>query len=70
MLVDRYGKEILQGLVRDYTAGLDGLGAGNLGRHDIDVRTRIGEALGSVIKRCGSALGLYGKCEVKVIEIT
>ncbi|KAH9483052.1 Transport and Golgi organization protein 6-like protein [Psilocybe cubensis] len=58
-LVDTYGKEILQGLVKDYSGGLSGLGAGNLTQQDVDVRTRIGEALSSVIKRCGSALGLY-----------
>ncbi|KDR83776.1 hypothetical protein GALMADRAFT_236141 [Galerina marginata CBS 339.88] len=58
-LVDNYGKEILQGLVHDYADGLEGLGAGNLTQHDIDIRTRIGEALSSVIKRCGNALGLY-----------
>ncbi|KAF4619552.1 hypothetical protein D9613_005233 [Agrocybe pediades] len=58
-LVDVHGKEILQGLVRDYASGLEGLGAGNLTRQDVDVRTRIGEALSTVIKRIGSALGLY-----------
>jgi len=61
MLVDKFGREILQGLVRDYTGQMEGLSAGNMEQHDIDVRTRIGEALGSVIKRCGSALGLYCK---------
>ncbi len=61
MLVDKFGREILQGLVRDYTGQLEGLAAGNMEQHDIDVRTRIGEALGLVIKRCGSALGLYCK---------
>ena len=60
LLVDRFGKEILQGLVRDYTGKLVGLGAGNLTQSDVDVRTRIGEALSTVIKRCGSALGIYG----------
>ncbi|KAF8913868.1 hypothetical protein CPB84DRAFT_1669780 [Gymnopilus junonius] len=58
-LASRYGKEILHGLVNDYAGGLEGLGAGNLTQQDIDVRTRIGEALGSVIKQCGNTLGLY-----------
>ena len=61
VLADKFGKEILQGLVRDYMGNLKGLGATNITRHDVEVRTRIGEALSSVIKRCGSALGLYGK---------
>lgn len=60
ILADKFGKEILQGLVRDYTGDLKGLGATNVTSHDVVVRTRIGEALSSVIKRCGSALGLYG----------
>ena len=60
-LVRRYGKEILGGLVNNYAGGLDGLGAGNLTQKDIDVRTRIGEALSSVIKQCGNILGLYSK---------
>lgn len=58
--VGSYGKEILRRLVNDYAGGLEGLGAGNLNQQDIDVRTRIGEALGSVIKQCGNTLGLYG----------
>lgn len=59
-LVDRFGKEILQGLMREYTEQLAGHRIGNLTRLDVDVLTRIGEALGLVIKRCGTALGLYG----------
>jgi len=59
-LVEIFGKEILQGLVRDYAGGLAGLGAGNLSQRDLDIRTRIGEAMSSVIKRCGSALSIYG----------
>jgi hypothetical protein len=59
-LSDTFGKEIIQGLVQDYAGRLEGLGAGNLTQQDLDVRTRIGEALSSVIKRRGSALGLYG----------
>jgi len=59
-LVDRFGKQILQGLLREYTEQLAGHRIGNLTIHDVDVLTRIGEALGLVIKRCGDALGLYG----------
>lgn len=63
-LVDVHGKEILQGLVRDYAGGMEGLGGGNLTQRDIDVRTRIGEALSTVIKRVGSALSLYGEIRI------
>ncbi|KAJ7744466.1 hypothetical protein DFH07DRAFT_963690 [Mycena maculata] len=55
-MVDTYGKDVLRGLVKEYGQGLDGLGASNIAQHDMDIRIRIGEALASVIKRCGSAL--------------
>ncbi|KAF8165366.1 hypothetical protein B0H34DRAFT_793763 [Crassisporium funariophilum] len=58
-MVDMFGKEVLQGLLRDYSGGLVGLGVGNLSQQDVDTRTRVGEALSSIIKRCGSALGIY-----------
>ncbi|KJA30045.1 hypothetical protein HYPSUDRAFT_125960 [Hypholoma sublateritium FD-334 SS-4] len=58
-LADAFGKEIIQGLVHDYAGGLVGLGAGNLTQQDLDIRLRIGEALGSIIQRRGTALGLY-----------
>ncbi|KAJ7095353.1 hypothetical protein B0H15DRAFT_775607 [Mycena belliarum] len=58
-MADTYGKEVLRGLVREYGEGLDGLGAGTITQHDMDIRTRIGEALASVIKRCGSALPMF-----------
>ncbi|KAF9534898.1 hypothetical protein CPB83DRAFT_901829 [Crepidotus variabilis] len=59
LLVDRFGKEILQGLIRDYAGKLEGLGASVLTKQNIDMRTRIGEALGSVIRKCGNTLGIY-----------
>ncbi|KAF7301652.1 RTP1-C1 domain-containing protein [Mycena indigotica] len=58
-MVNSHGKDVLKGLVKDYTQGLAGLGSGNITPHDLDVRTRIGEALAFVIKRCGSALPGY-----------
>ncbi|KAF7355296.1 RTP1-C1 domain-containing protein [Mycena sanguinolenta] len=58
-MVDAYGKDVLKGLMREYSQGLDGLGASSMTRHDMDVRIRIGEALASVIKRCGSALPAF-----------
>ncbi|KAJ6613487.1 hypothetical protein B0H10DRAFT_1805501 [Mycena sp. CBHHK59/15] len=58
-MVDTYGKDVLRGLVKEYGQGLDGLGATNMTQHDMDIRIRIGEALASVIKRCGDALPSY-----------
>ncbi|KAJ7047394.1 hypothetical protein C8F04DRAFT_935919 [Mycena alexandri] len=58
-MVDTYGKDVLRGLVKEYSEGLDGLGASNITQHDVDVRIRVGEALASVIKRCGSALPAF-----------
>lgn len=57
-MVDGFGKEVLRGLMNDYASGLqDGVG---LTQSDVDVRVRIGEALGQVIRRCDEALPLYG----------
>ncbi|KAJ7700055.1 hypothetical protein B0H17DRAFT_276446 [Mycena rosella] len=58
-MVDTYGKDVLRGLVKEYGQGLDGLGASNITQHNMDIRIRIGEALASVIKRCGSALPAF-----------
>ncbi|KAG6900951.1 hypothetical protein C0993_004388 [Termitomyces sp. T159_Od127] len=58
-MVDRFGKEVLKALVKEYTDGLDGLKASILTQRDLDTRTRVGEALASVIKKCGEALSLY-----------
>ena len=60
-MVDGFGKEVLKGLVEMYAKGLDGIGAITLTRQDVDTRTRIGEALGQVIRRCGDALPKYSK---------
>lgn len=58
-MVDTFGKDVLQSLMYTYAGGLDGLGAGNLSQQDVDIRTRVGEALNIVINRCGTALGIY-----------
>lgn len=59
-MVEGFGKEVLRGLVADYVKGLDGVGAGGLDQREIDVKIRIGEALGQVVRRCGEALPSYG----------
>ena len=59
-MVEGFGKEVLRGLVADYVRGLDGVGAGALNQEEVDVRVRIGEALGQVVRRCGETLPSYG----------
>ncbi|KAG7449381.1 uncharacterized protein BT62DRAFT_964531, partial [Guyanagaster necrorhizus] len=53
----RWGREVLRGLVGDYAKGMSGGYVWS--RSEVDTRVRIGEALGMVIRRCGSALGAY-----------
>jgi CBS domain-containing protein len=55
-LANSFGADVLRALVRVYADGLQGVGAGALTQQDIDVRLRIGEALGQVIRRCGDVL--------------
>ena len=59
-MVEGFGKDVLRGLVADYIRGLDGVGAGALNQGEVDVRVRIGEALGQVVRRCGETLPSYG----------
>jgi hypothetical protein len=59
-MVEGFGKEVLKGLVAGYVRGLDGVGAGALDQGEVDMRVRIGEALGQVVRRCGKALPSYG----------
>lgn len=61
-MVDGFGKEVLRGLVDMYAQGLEGLGGTAVTKTDVDTRTRVGEALGQDIKRCGDALTGYGAC--------
>ena len=68
-MVEGFGRDVLKGLVADYVRGLDGVGAGALDQGEVDVRIRIGEALGQVVRRCGEALPSYGMslvaCSIK-----
>lgn len=59
-MVDTFGKDVLKTLITEYSRSLDGLSGSNLTQADVDKRTRVGEALGQVIRRYGSALGIYG----------
>lgn len=67
-MVEGFGKEVLKGLVADYVKGLDGIGAGVLDRGEVDMRVRIGEALGQVVRRCGEALPSYGMLLVRLLD--
>ncbi|KAH9918173.1 uncharacterized protein BXZ73DRAFT_92241 [Epithele typhae] len=58
-MVDGFGPDVLRALVRAHAGGLDALAASALTRQDVDVRTRVGEALGQVVRRCGDALPAY-----------
>ncbi|KAI5893359.1 ARM repeat-containing protein [Schizophyllum commune H4-8] len=66
-MVDSFGKEVLRGLLNDYSGKLDGLQTSTMTQQDLDVRIRVGEALGLVIKRCGEALGIYVDMLVPVL---
>ena len=66
VMVDGYGKDVLPRIVEVYLSGT-GFGpwggrgdATTMSREELDVRLRVGEALNTVVKRCGDALGLYG----------
>lgn len=61
-MVDGFGKDVLKGLVGVYAEGLGGLGGSAMTQQDVDTRTRVGEALGQVIRRCGDTLPAYGQC--------
>ncbi|KAH9166708.1 hypothetical protein EDB89DRAFT_2001872 [Lactarius sanguifluus] len=58
-LADSFGSEALGGLVGVYAGGLQGVGAGALTQQDVDMRLRVGEALGQVIRGCGETLPRY-----------
>ena len=59
-MVDGFGSQVLKGLLRDYSHGLETIQSGSMTQQDLDVRIRIGEALSMVIIRCGTSLGKYG----------
>ena len=60
-MVDSYGQDVLKALIREYTDGLLTTGTSSISQQELDIRTRVGEALGIVIRRCGSTLGIYSK---------
>jgi hypothetical protein len=59
-LVDGLGKEILATLASAYAAGVERGSSLQLPKDELDRRLRIGEALTQSIKRCGTALSVYG----------
>lgn len=59
-LVDGLGKEILASLATAYAAGVEKGSTLQLSTDELDRRLRIGEALTQSIKKCGTALSIYG----------
>ncbi|KAL5529962.1 hypothetical protein ACEPAF_6219 [Sanghuangporus sanghuang] len=57
-MVDGFGRDVLKGLIDEYSKGIGGSAAAMTSR-EVDLRVRVGEALGQVIRRCGEALGKY-----------
>ena len=69
-MVDGYGKDVLRGLVRTYCEGADEVGKGGvMTKQEVDTRTRVGEALGQVVRRCGDALPAYGGCSILYVRV-
>ncbi|KAF8524594.1 hypothetical protein BU17DRAFT_74714 [Hysterangium stoloniferum] len=60
-MVDGYGKNVLRGLMDVYLTGtgVGGSGGAVMLKQELDARIRVGEALNTVIKRCGGTLGWY-----------
>lgn len=60
VLANRVGERMVKTLMGNYVAGLGGLSMSTMSEQDVDMRTRIGEALSAVIKGSGTVLGKYG----------
>jgi Required for nuclear transport of RNA pol II C-terminus 1 len=58
-MADTFGKDVFRSLVEEYAGNVD---SANLTQRDVDIRIRVGEALGIVIRRCGDALSIHGEC--------
>lgn len=62
-MVDGYGREVLKRLMDAYLVGT-GVGGSGVGGTDVteelDARIRVGEAISTVVKRFGDALGAHG----------
>lgn len=61
VLADSFGTDVLRALIRAYADGLQGVRAGAITQQEVDIRLRVGEALGQVTRRCGDALPHYGQ---------
>lgn len=69
-MVDGFGKDVLRGLVRTYCEGADEVGKARvMTQQEVDTRTRVGEALGQVVRRCGDTLPAYGECSILYVSV-
>lgn len=59
VMVDTFGKEVLNSLLETYTHNLTSVHGGYLTTQEVDTRVRVGEALGQVIRRYGDTLGKH-----------
>lgn len=57
-MVDVFGQEVLSNLLREYSDGLERNGT-FMSEQELSIRVRVGEAVGIVIRRCGTSLGRY-----------
>jgi hypothetical protein len=65
-VVNSFGKGVLRQLAGLYTRDADTVSQSTLTQQELDSRLRVGEALGQVIRQCGSALPDYGASHVSV----
>jgi len=63
VMVERFGKDVLKGLVAEYSEHIDGLAGSHMTQNDVEKRIRVGEALGQVIRRYGDVLNIYGNTQ-------
>lgn len=68
-LADGLGKEILATLASAYAAGVERGSSLQLSKDELDRRLRIGEALTQSIKRCGTALSVYGMSDLSCTRL-
>jgi len=67
-MVDRFGKDVIKRLLDIYTT--EPILAGSMNKQELDIKLRIGEALGEVIGKSGQSLGGYSTHPILPIHST